>query len=283
MLNGFKLNLGNADPFAKWIEDGREILESTWPEKSRALDDFIAKGVLDGDAIKGKWFQKTNAHVFISHAHANENQAHGLAGFLWKELGLLPFVDSLIWGDHRDLQRRIDEKYSWLKDSNTLFDYAKLRYSMSHVHMMLATSLTAAMDSCECLMFLDTPKSISIADADAPDLRKVATESPWIYHELMTSSVLQRKPDNRRFKTKVAAESRDAVLASDSGVEPFRVAYRAPLKHLSPLAAQKLFDCADQKVKEFGALDWLYTNGVPGDREPFVLLRSLLEGTKRTG
>ncbi|MDF3983069.1 hypothetical protein P3W24_12265 [Luteibacter sp. PPL201] len=284
MLNGFKLSLDNVDPFADWIKDGREILESTWPKKSRELDDFIAKGVLDGDAIKGKWFQKTNAHVFISHAHANESQALGLAGFLWKKLGLLPFVDSLIWGDQTELQSRIDRKYCWTDNKKETFNYDKRNYSTSHVHMMLATSLTAAMDSCECLIFLDTPKSISIADADAPDLGKVATESPWIYHELMTSSVLERKADERRPELKLAMESHRVHASDGAGIdEPLRVAYRAPVKHLSQMPVEKLQEAARRNVRTFDALDWLYQHGAPNDRGPFVLLKSLLEEVKRKG
>jgi hypothetical protein len=280
MLNSFKLELATANPFSTYEADGRKILEKTWPTSSRSLDDFITKGVLDGDAIKEKWFRKTNAHVFISHAHADENKALGLAGFLWEELGLLPFVDSLIWGDNRKLQRRIDEKYCWQDDSKKVFDYDKRNYSTSHVHMMLATSLSAAMDSCECLIFLDTPKSISIEDADAPDLGKVATESPWIYHELMTSSVLQRKPDGRRRRIRMAAESHE-VVASDSADQPLRVGYRVPKKHLLPLSTAKLLECAGKGVQEFFALDWLYANAVAGDSEPFALLESILREIER--
>jgi len=276
MLNGFKLELDNTNPFSIYVKDGRDILEKTWPTKSRALDDFIAKGVLDGDAIKDKWFQKTKAHVFISHAHTDENKALGLAGFLWKKLGLLPFVDSLIWGDSRKLQRRIDEKYCCDTKEKKSFNYLQRNYATSHVNMMLATSLTAAMDSCEALIFLDTPKSISIEDAGKPEQGKVATESPWIYHELMTSSVLHRKPDSRRRKIRMATESH-GVVASDSADEPLRVAYRVPQRHLLPLSTAKLLECAGKGVQEFFALDWLYANAVPGDSEPFTLLESILK------
>ncbi|QWT22101.1 hypothetical protein KPL74_08850 [Bacillus sp. NP157] len=258
MFNGFRLTMGNSDPFARWAKRGRDVLESTWPAPHRRLDKFISTGVLDGDAIREKWFGKTDAHVFISHSHDDEAKAIGLAGFLHQELGLLPFVDSLIWGDSRKLLRRIDEEHCRNK-AGTGFDYQQRNYSTSHVHMMLATSLTAAMDSCEALMFMDTPKSISIADANSPELGKVATASPWIYHELMTSTMLRRKPDPRRFPETASVEMHTGVVEAR---DPY-IANRAPVAHLIPLTASLLLHCRRARHTGFDALDWLYALPAP--------------------
>jgi hypothetical protein len=279
MYNGFKLKLGTTNPYSDWVTRGEEILEERWPTASRTLDEFINVGVLDGDAIKEKWFRKTNAHVFISHSHKDKNKAVGLAGFLHDELGLLPFVDSLIWGDSRDLQRRIDRECCWDTNEKKHFNYLQRNYATSHVNMMLATSLTAAMDSCEALIFLDTPKSISIEDAKKPEQGKVATESPWIYHELMTSSVLRRKVDPRRFKD----ADGHMVVAMQIALEDAnraRFGYRPPVEHLMELTDSALRLCRRENLKVFAALDFLYDILKENNSKP---LRRLTNTTRSRG
>jgi hypothetical protein len=250
MLHGFDLRVTRPNPFTDWVSAGTAILESTWPKAARRLDKFLEAGVLDGNAIKTEWFAKTNAHVFVSHSHADKDIAAGLAGFLHEKLGLLAFVDSLIWGDSRDILRRIDKEHCW-SEERKVFDYEQRNYSTSHVHMMLATSLTTAIDNCECLMFLNTPSSLNITDADNPRAGAIATASPWIYHELMTSSVVHRHPDSRR--------SLRETIAMDSLEEAkLKVGYRAPRKHLSMLRVSDLDDWATRGVAGFDALDALY-------------------------
>lgn len=61
--------------------------------------------------------------------------------------------------------------------------------------MMLSTALSEMIDNTECIMFYNTPNSVSLVD----DLKTIQKEknkvtlSPWIYHELSMTSLVRRQ------------------------------------------------------------------------------------------
>lgn len=59
--------------------------------------------------------------------------------------------------------RQIDDKYCRNKTGDT-YNYDRRNYSTSHVHMMLSTALTEMMNISECIMFFNTPNSVSVVD-----------------------------------------------------------------------------------------------------------------------
>lgn len=65
--------------------------------------------------------------------------------------------------------------------------------------MMLSTALAEMMDNTECIIFFNTPNAINLED----ELNKIngknkeITTSPWIYHELSMTTMLQRKQPKR--------------------------------------------------------------------------------------
>ncbi|QWT22097.1 hypothetical protein KPL74_08830 [Bacillus sp. NP157] len=208
-------------------------MTNTWPKVDGDLRTLVERDVIDGDEVMKNWFADIDADVFLSHSHADEAMAVGVAGFLRQTFGLRPFVDSLVWKNSAELLRQFDDKHCRSNAGNT-YDYDRRNYSTSHVHMMLAASLTAAIDSCECIIFLNTPSSIQVADASsAVD----TTASPWIYHELNTSRVIRQRPTGRLETLNQAIESR--VVASGRPSLP-RVTYGAPLAHLAPLGLADL-------------------------------------------
>ena len=75
--------------------------------------------------------------------------------------------------------------------------------------MMLSSALTEMIDKCECAIFLNTPNSINVSDeiSKASDVKKEATLSPWIYHELSVLNIIEKKPPNREY-----LEHRDSKL-----------------------------------------------------------------------
>ena len=113
------------------------------------------------------------------------------------EFNLTAFIDSCVWGYCDNLLQQIDDAHCKKKDGKT-YNYNLRNYTTSHVHMMLSTALTEMIDHTECIMFYNTPNSVSLVDdlqAIKGEKKKV-TLSPWIYHELaMTSFIRIRKPD----------------------------------------------------------------------------------------
>lgn len=86
--------------------------------------------------------------------------------------GINTFVDSMIWDNYRDL---LDEFGANLNGRERL-------NLVAHLHIILASSLTYMIDKCKCFIFLASENSISNGSY---------TFSPWIYHELLTASIIQ--------------------------------------------------------------------------------------------
>lgn len=82
---------------------------------------------------------------------------------LYDEFKLTAFVDSCVWGYCDDLLKQIDNEYCKKKDGKT-YDYELRNYTTSHVHMMLSTALIEMIDNTECIMFYNTPSSVTLVE-----------------------------------------------------------------------------------------------------------------------
>lgn len=255
MYRGFNLSLdGVVSPFAAHRQAGVEFMQNTWPKLKPDMAALTSGDDIDGDKVMKDWFAGVNANVFISHSHDDKDIALGLAGYLHHELQLRPFVDSLVWSNASDLLRNIDNLYCRSEDGKT-YSYERRNYTTSHVHMMLAASLTEAIDRCECIIFLNTPSSIAAADAENSAEEKTA--SPWIYHELNTSRLIRRR-ELKRPRFAVKAEARDVALESASESYP-TIMYPAALAHLAHIDYADVVSWADgTRIKGVQALDVLY-------------------------
>ena len=256
MHRGFNLTLDTTtETFKNYQEIGKQFMAATWP-KVKPTYDLLDADVINADDVMADWFKQVDANVFISHSHDDKDVALGLAGFLKHHLGLRPFIDSLIWEDSNTLLRAIDEKYC-KADDKIHFDYDKRNYSTSHVRMMLASSLTEAIDRSECILFLNTPASIKVSDAEKKAAQKTA--SPWIYHELNTSRLIRPRPIARPAVSLKA--HRTATMESAS------FEYSAPVAHLTPLDNDDLLEWAkivlETKLNPLGALYALHPASVP--------------------
>lgn len=147
---------------------------------------------LNGSKIINDWFPNYTADIFISHSHNDIRTAKRLACWLKKEFNLTAFIDSTVWGNNNDLLRVIDNKYA--KKPDGLYDYNIRNFTTSHIHMMLATALNDVIYSSECLIFLNTPQSLSVTE-----VKNEQTNSPWIYNELKTTSTIHRNIPKRNY------------------------------------------------------------------------------------
>lgn len=199
MFAGFKMNLENKDLLCKddicegtddkYYRIGRRIFESDVESSRKNLDKYLSpQGILSAVEIQEDWFPAVDADIFISHSHKDETLAIRFAGWLWDEFKIRAFIDSCVWGYADDLLKELDEKYC-KADKYGYYDYQKRNQSTGHVHMLLNGALMQMIDSTECLVFLNTPNSISSSDVGDHNL----TSSPWIYSELMITKIVRRK------------------------------------------------------------------------------------------
>ena len=183
----------------KHLEKGKEIYNEFEVQAKKSLKEFIYNnGHIDGTSMKDNWFNIGNADIFISHSHQDISKVKAFAGWLYDEFELTAFIDSCAWGYCNDLLKQIDDKYCKQNDGKT-YDYDRRNYSTSHVHMMLSIALSEMIDNTECIMFYNTPNSISLVDDlnTIKEERKKVTLSPWIYHELAMTSLIRRRNPQR--------------------------------------------------------------------------------------
>ena len=141
---------------------------------------FDTNGDIDGAKLMEDWFPNKKTDIFISHSHNDRRTAERLAVWLQREMNLSVFIDSVVWGSADELLKKIDNQYSLLreKDGNATYDYNTRNYTTSHVHMMLSAALSEVIYNSECLIFLNTPHSLSIRESKGR-----RTNSPWIFNE----------------------------------------------------------------------------------------------------
>ena len=224
MYQGFNLNLQRDSKFIQlYFARGMGIYERQKRIITNDLNRFKNfTGTLDAGRIINEWFPAVKAEVFLSHSHKDERLVISLAGWLYKNFGLTSFIDSTVWGYSKKLQESIDKQYCMEPDGH--FDYEKCGYSSAHVHMMLSSALTCMMDKCECLFFVNTPRSFT----PKKEMQEGRTLSPWIFFEIGTSKVIRRiirRPSNFLFNN----------LSEESMDESLDVEYPLDLNHLSEI------------------------------------------------
>lgn len=206
----------------KHLESGKKIYNDFETSSKECLKSFIyGNGHIDGSSLKKNWFNIQEADIFISHSHNDINKVKAFAGWLYDEFDLKSFIDSCVWGYCNDLLEQIDEEYCKNKHSDT-YNYKLRNYTTSHVHMMLSIALSEMIDNTECVIFYNTPNSVTLkSDLDIiNDSTKNVTLSPWIYHELAMATLI-RKRDLKRSKVLLekSFENRSAFEHSAINIE----------------------------------------------------------------
>ena len=177
--------------FNPYLTKGNELYSKHEKEVKDCLSKYINEnGVINGSDLKEHWFSISDKDIFISHSHKDINKVKAFAGWLYETFGLESFIDSCSWGYCDELLKKIDKKYCYNPNSKT-YDYDLRNYTTSHVHMMLSTALAEMIDKTECVIFFNTPNSISIGDELAKIKKRETTLSPWIYYELSMMTLIK--------------------------------------------------------------------------------------------
>jgi len=246
MHRGYNLII-DENEFDAYVSDGEDDHGNTKEQVASTLDSFLdGSGKLIASKITANWFPQIKRNIFISHSHNDAEMAIGLSGWLKYKFGLTSFIDSCVWGYSAKLQRMIDNEHCWTNARKEYYNYEKRNRSTAHVNMMLSVALTEMMNNCECIVFLNTPKSISSENY----IRGNVTDSPWIYAEIaMTSMIQKRSPQQHRISS--------AVEALDEGLI---INYDVDLSHLTDITQSDLdrWSRESQGVTGLDALDKLY-------------------------
>ncbi|MBC1888116.1 hypothetical protein HCA63_07115 [Listeria booriae] len=132
--------------------------------------------------------------------------------------------------------------------------------------MMLSTALNDIINQTECLFFLNTPESLSVNEST-----NKKTNSPWIYSELKTASIV-RRVHPRKKALEILLEKRHNVYSAHTK-ESIDILYplEAQLSMLKSLDADQLqrwLEKYNRLTENINALDLLYFGETPfvGDR-----------------
>ncbi|OPG59260.1 TIR domain protein [Helicobacter pylori] len=133
--------------------------------------------ILKHNEIKEAFFspfkpQLKNAQVFLSHSHADKNEALKVKGYLEEDLDAeCVFIDSLFWDYKDDVLNKLAE-YAEYDDNDT--SVIKDAFTL-----ILRESLQDMIEKCPYFVFLQSSNSVSFNQ----NLLKI-TYSAWIYEEL---------------------------------------------------------------------------------------------------
>ncbi len=133
--------------------------------------------VLNHNKIKEAFFspfkpQLKNAQVFLSHSHADKNEALKVKGYLEEDLDAeCVFIDSLFWDYKDDVLNKLAEYAEY--DDN---DISVIEDAFT---LILRESLECMIKKCPYFVFLQSKNSVSLNQ----DLLGI-TYSAWIYEEL---------------------------------------------------------------------------------------------------
>lgn len=213
MYRGFSLNIENESSFDNDIKpyeldsNYKTLYDNINPDTKSIINKKINYFVGDNKEINltdigENWFPEIEADVFISHSHKDEKLAIKLALWLHYCFGIKAFIDSTVWGYSRELLYNIinNTAYDYFFEYPNSYKFDETLNINSHIDMLLSMALTKMIDKCECLIFLNTPNSISRENT----MEK--TYSPWIYHEIGISKIIKNNMPNR-LKLKIKQHS----------------------------------------------------------------------------
>lgn len=262
MFEGFNLS-SSCDFDARYKIIGERISSAQKAHVESELTKYVnSDKSIDGSTMENDWFPEIQADIFISHSHADRDQALKLAGWLYEEFGLKVFIDSCVWGYADDLLKKLDNVYCKIENSSS-YSYEERNKSTSHVHMMLSTALSKMVDRTECLLFLNTPKSITSAEVFNQ------TKSPWIYFELKITQLI-RKKTLKEYRPEVLLEFADAELKK-SLKATLDVNYRVTLDHLIDLDQNDLDKWLEKHKINNIVQNFAYTSRLRNINVPFAL------------
>lgn len=154
-------------------------------EMRRIFDEYISSlpegEKIKAEVIRNNHFNSDNQYdIFISHSHADIDLAKNLRDDLKSKFNFTSFIDSELWANINDLERRIIIRYDW-------YDYYIVRRDLYRAFdIILSTSLNQALLNSKFFIFIKTDNSIKLNRMD----------SPWLYFEnQIAKNIFYKKPE----------------------------------------------------------------------------------------
>lgn len=221
----------------------------------------------DGSRLQEDWFPNNIGpfHIFISHSSKDAKVVKQFAKWLKLHLNLDCFVDSVYWEYSDNLLMKLDIAWCryWSKQSRRyLYYYNKRNFTTANVHCMLSMALMKMMNSCECVILIDSDNSLRYRRGESVE----KTPSPWIYEEIEMANMLPHiVPD--RLKKKRQLNERLLIKAFAAGTEALEPIYYKAVTKDFPSVTANIFKKAESdsfgkasEDKPSTALDSIYEN-----------------------
>lgn len=264
-------SLWNEEKYKEWNDSLDEKLE-------QYIENLPGGESLKADKIYNLFYPEKDIPIFISHSSANKDVAQKLALWIKDNLGLYSFIDSDLWGNINVIQNILDEKYCL--NSRGMYEYDKRNNCTAHVHMILSYALTRMIDKADFFIFIKSNNSVSIEDSVE------RTSSSWIFHELVTASLIKKKC---HFKILDSSKKKYLVEAC---VGTIPISYPIPLDGFNRLNSQKLTSIAqiysdlrlssqDNKKNRQNMAYWTAVCGEEGIPSNKTIAKNCLLGYKR--
>lgn len=250
MFSGYNLTLDKSffglkkDDFNYYKNWGENHLKRETCDYYNELDYYINKETIDGSQLQDDCFSQIDADIFISHSHDDKDLANALAGWLNKTFDLRVFIDSNVWEYADEILENINKRYSNKRkdpfDGGYLYNHQDCIYASQHVNMMLSIALQKMIDKVECVILLNTNNSIKVFDSHNKTINK--TYSPWIYHEIVCTKTIRKKPLllYRNYPS-VICESVVSERTNYINAMRLKVSYDISLEHLIDLNKHNLY------------------------------------------
>lgn len=250
MYRGYNLKLDSIITESEELYEIGLIQNNKTKENIRQnLNSFISEnGIIRGTDLQMNWFPEIKSHIFLSHSHKDEKIAITFAGLLFAVFKIETFIDSNVWGYSNEILKQIDDKYCKNIDQKT-YNYDKRNYSTSHINIILSTALNKMIDNSECILFLNTPNSVTANSI----IEK--TTSPWIFSEIATTQIIRKKTPQRERRASAHYSAENKKFNED-----LKIDYDLETSHLINLDKHLLTEWVKMDFPSpENALDYLYS------------------------
>ncbi|HAW1932987.1 TPA: hypothetical protein JLO06_004360 [Escherichia coli] len=236
------------DPKLKLDSPVSKIINTTTKENDSKLTYEV-----DYIDFVNNWFPGVDAHVFISHSHQDKQKAVALANFLYKRLGIKSFIDSEVWGYLDEAMLKLNKRFNAVDGEKNTYVYEECNKLAGSLNLILSSALTKMIDSADSLFFINTANSVYDGGK---------TKSPWIFTEILLSSMLRKKPHVDRPDLKM--ESFEGIVGTEvrKSVGSVGFSFLLDMKHMHKVTSEmleKIRNDAESKI-ENGYLTPNFTN-----------------------
>lgn len=170
---------------------------------------------IDTTMLQNYFFPTPHRTIFISHLSADTEFVHNLKIAIEHSCpNFSCFIDSDVWGNMYKVRDYLQGKYASLPDG--YFHHEKANNICQHLSLVLSMALTKAIK--DSPYFLYVPHG----DESTVNTNSITTESPWVCHELLTSSLLREPPTLYK----------EATVIANMATSNLAFKYRADTQHL---------------------------------------------------